>query len=398
MVSDREGTNWPAIAYESRPWDLDPHAPVSRTARRRARGPYEAAVPPAIADTELVLPAAVLAQAEDAANELARFDAELGHEIAPFGAILLRTESAASSQIEHLTASARAIAQAELTGHSGRNASLVVANERAMTAALDLSAGITVEGILAMHEALLRRWNPAIAGHWREEQVWIGGQSASPHGAQFVPPHHERVPGLITDLLRFIDRDDLPVFAQAVIAHAQFETVHPFADGNGRTGRALVQAQLRNKRLTRNVTVPVSAGLLADTAAYFAALDAYRSGDVTSIIERFTDAAFAAVANGRALVDALHDIRARWSVEVRARADSNAWRISDLLLRQPVIDARYVAEQLGIRPQNVHRALTPLVDAGVIVEFTDRKRNRMWRADAVLDALDEFATRAGKRR
>ena len=128
-----------------------------------------------------------------------------------------------------------------------------------MRAVLELAGQIDGDTILQMHEALLGPSQPDIAGRWRDQPVWIGGSDVSPHDAVFVPPRHERVPAAIADLIGFIDRDDLPVLAQAAIAHAQFETIHPFAAGNGRTDRALIDAELRNKRLTRNVTVPVSA-------------------------------------------------------------------------------------------------------------------------------------------
>jgi Fic family protein len=213
----------------------------------------------------------------------------------------------------------------------------------------------------------------------------------------FVPPHHSRVPAAIADLVAFIDRDDVPVLAQAALAHAQFETIHPFPDGNGRTGRALVHAHLRHKRLTRNVTVPVSAGLLTDVDSYFAALTRYRDGDPTAIIESFGAAALAATANGRALVEDLHTLRSDWQDRVRARRDATAWRIADLLLRHPVLNAALIARETGIAPRNAYRALRPLEDAGVVVEFSDRKRNQLWRAPEVLHALDRFAVRAGRR-
>jgi Fic family protein len=184
-------------------------------------------VVPEIARLPVVLPAEILAAADDASAEVARFDAELGHELAPFAAVLLRSESAASSKIENLTASAQAIAEAELTAHGGRNASLIVANERAMTAAIALAGQIDGDAILAMHSALLERSNPRIAGKWRDEQVWIGGGDLGPHGAQFVPPHPSRVTAAIDDLVAFIDRDDVPVLAHVAVAHAQFETIHP---------------------------------------------------------------------------------------------------------------------------------------------------------------------------
>ncbi len=199
------------------------------------------------------------------------------------------------------------------------------------------------------------------------------------------------------DLLAFIDRDDIPILAQAAVAHAQFETIHPFADENGRTGRALVHAQLRNKRLTRNVTVPVSAELLTDTDSYFAALTAYRNGDLVTIVEQFTTAAFGALANGRHLVDDLRSIRTEWTDRIRARRDSGTWKIADLLLRHPVVNAAFLADELAVAPQNTYRSLARLVEAEVVVEFTDRKRNQMWRSPEVLDALERFAARAGRR-
>lgn len=312
--------------------------------------------------------------------------------------MLLRSESAASSRIENLTASARAIAEAELSGHRSGDAKLIVANVRMMSAAIDLADDIDGRAILAMHDALLGDTSPDIAGRWRGEQVWIGGGDHGPHGADFVPPHHERVPAAIADLVAFAPRDDIPVLAHAAIAHAQFETIHLFPDGNGRTGRALLHAQLRNKGLTRNVTVPVSAGLLADTDRYFDALTAYRTGDHLAIVERLADAAFVAVANGTQLVEDLREVRSNWGSRIKARRDANAWRLADLLLRQPVVNRGLIAAELGIAPENTYRVLQPVLAAGVLVEFTDKKRNQIWRAPEVLDALDAFAVRAGRRR
>jgi Fic family protein len=396
-VSDRATpATWPAVSYEERPWrPVD--VPASLTAKRRHRGPYQAAVVPEIAGLAVAIPSDTAAVAEEAAAELARFDGELGREIAPFAAVLLRTESAASSKIENLTASARAIAEAELAGHGGRNASLIVANERAMSAAVALAERIDGEAILAMHAALLDQSAPDIAGRWRDQQVWIGGWDLGPHGATFVPPHHERVRPAISDLIAFIERDDIPAVTHVALAHAQFETIHPFPDGNGRTGRALVHAHLRAKGLIRNVTVPVSAGLLSDVDRYFEALTSYREGEPSAIVESFAGAAFRAVANGRQLVDDLHAIHDEWRSRVRARRDAAAWRVVDLLLRRPVVNAALVAVELGVAPQNTYRSLRPLVDAGVLVEFSDRKRNQLWRAPEVLEALDRFAERAGRR-
>jgi Fic family protein len=386
------------LTYEALPWiaQYETYA-TSRSERRKHQGPYQAAISPEIRDAHLQLPGELAAKVGEASAELARFDELMGGEIAPFSAILLRSESAASSRIENLTASARAIAEAELGTASRKNAAEVVANTRTMNAALELAGDVNIGCVLAMHHALMEGTDPLNAGRWRTEQVWVGGGNLGPHLALFVPPRYERVPAAIDDLMKFIARDDLPVLAHAALAHGQFETIHPFTDGNGRTGRALVHAMLRHGHLTRNVTVPVSAGLLSDTSAYFDALTTYRVGDPLPLVGQFADAAFKAIANGRLLVDELREIRARWRQLVTARSDSAVWRLADLLLRRPAVNARVVAEELGLEVGNVHRYVKPLLEAHILIESRDVKRNQVWRAAEILVALDAFATRAGRR-
>ncbi|MCV7234255.1 Fic family protein [Mycobacterium branderi] len=398
MASVSGGT---AVGYETLTWEMPAEAGYGRShlrAELRQSGKYKAAVPAVIADLDVVLPPAVLADAEEAGQQITRFDAELGEEIAPFASVLLRTESAASSKIENLTASARAIAEAETLGDaSRRNAAMIVANTEAMQAAVALADQIDSDAILAMHSALMRSSEPSMAGKWRTEQVWIGGGDFGPHGADFIAPHQDKVPAAIADLIQFVKRGDVPMLPQIAIAHAQFETIHPFRDGNGRTGRALIQAMLRNKRLTLQMTVPVSAGLLTDTGAYFRALDRYREGDPAAIVERLSAASVLAVVNGRRLVSDLRAIREGWRSKITARRDSAVHRVADLLLKHPVINAQLLQRELNISTGNARRYLDPLAEAEIIVEFTARNRNRAWRAPEVLGALDAFAERAGRR-
>jgi Fic family protein len=385
---------WPVLGYETHSWHLAEDAYGSRNQKRLASGPYQAALPPTIAQRPLALDGELASLTEEAAAELARFDSEVGQIAAPFASILLRTESASSSEIENLTSGAGQIALAELGERAPKNAQLVVGNVRAMQAALELSESLTVESILEMHRALLEHSDPQIVGHWRDQQVWIGGGSLGPHTAQFVPPHHERVPALMDDLLTFANRTDLPRLAQTAVAHAQFETIHPFPDGNGRVGRALVQSMLRAGQLTRNVTVPVSAGLLHNTGRYFDALNAYRQGDVAPIVRAIAEASFAAVHNGRVLVRDLEELRETWAQRITARRDSAARRLGDVLIRQPVIDTTTAARQLGISAVNTQVAIDRFVAAGVLTQLTGGRRNRIWQAQEVLAALDAFGERA----
>ncbi|NTW39808.1 MAG: Fic family protein, partial [Cellulomonadaceae bacterium] len=281
-------------------------------------GPYEAALAPRIADAALHLSSQAAALVAEASAEIARFDGESHAATASFVALLLRIEAASSSQIENLTSSPKAIALAELGRRGRANADAIVANVTAMTQALAVADHLDAGAILAMHHALLAEHLPAVAGRWRNEQVWIGGSSRSPHGAAYIAPVHERVPAAIDDLVDFMGRDDLPLLAQAALTHAQFESIHPFPDGNGRTGRALLHAQLRHGGLTREAIVPVSAGLLTDTDKYFQALTVYRTGDIEPIITEVSQAVFPALASSRQLIADVTQARATWGDQIHA--------------------------------------------------------------------------------
>lgn len=385
---------WPAVTMEPRPWETDSSAAASRRQRMLARGDYHAAVPPEIAELEVQLDAATLASADDASTELARFDAEMGLIAAPFASILLRTESASSSEVEDLTSSAKQLALAELGSSASGNAKLVVANVRAMKAAIELADDISEDTIITMQRALLGESAPHVTGAFRKTQVWIGGGALSPHTAHFVPPHHDQVAALMHDLITFTRRTDIPVLVHAAIVHAQFETIHPFPDGNGRTGRALLHSMIRHGGLTRNITVPVSAGLLQNTDAYFAALTAYRNGEVDAIVNIVSDAVFAAIGNGRRLVEELQQIAASWEETAPSRRGSTGARIRELLLRQPVVNARLVADELRVSAVAAQNAIDLMAGAGALVQTNNYRRNRIWHAPEVLAALDRFGARS----
>lgn len=401
-----------AVGSESHAWHATAEAASSRRSRLAARGPYQAAVPARIAALEVRVSAEVQAEAEDAVREITRFDAEVGAlaarraqvdgddiaaELAPLASVLLRTESASSSQIEGVTAGARALALAAIEAKAGPNAQLVTANVVALQRAVELADQISVDSILSAHEALLGGHDYAAPGRFRTQQVWIGSSAISPHAASFVPPHHTRVSAAMDDLVAFVQRADVPVLVQCAIAHAQFETIHPFNDGNGRVGRVLVHAMLRHSDVTRRLTVPVSAGLLTDTTAYFNALTAYRAGDVEPIVQQFAQASFRAVGNGRQLVEELDRIHEAWLERLPSRRGSAAQRLLPHLLNQPAVSVGYVQSVTGVALSAAQRAVEQLVDADIIAPVTANRRNRVWLAPDVIDALDAFAERVGRR-
>ncbi|MCK0117609.1 Fic family protein [Isoptericola sp. S6320L] len=391
----------PAQEYIDEYWVAESDGMASRSAMAAASGPYRSSVPPSIATWAPSIPADLTANTEEATAALSRFDsyaaATLGAvspTLGPMSAILLRTESTSSSQIENLTVGARQLALAELDQSSSENARTVVANVRAMEAALDLAERFDTSAILAMHRALLsgqRGWEDH-AGRWREQLVWIGTSALSPRGASHVAPQAPLVAPAMEDLVHLVAREDLPVLVQAAVAHAQFETIHPFTDGNGRTGRAIVHSILRAKGITTTTIAPVSAGLLTQTEQYFDALTAYRDGDARPIVERFSDAARFAATSGSRLVDDLAEQVETSRAQLHGlRSQAAAWTVLPHLVSHPIINARFLTSHLGMGNQSAHNALAQLADAGVLVERTGQRRNRVWQHPGVLTVLDEYA-------
>lgn len=401
MTSDRD--RLPLFEWEKREWTpvVAATSRVGGTWDRRGADTYRAAVPPLLSDARIRVGSTARRAAEEATQELARFDAELGDRVAQFAPVFLRSESASSSQVEQLSASARAIFTAEIgAGKKGSNASRIVSNTNAMSEALAHAHDMSVATILELHAVLMSGEVRHTPGVFRDEPLWIGSpRDASPVDAHYVAPHHSRIEELMHDLVTFANRDDVPSFEHVVATHAQFESIHPFSDGNGRTGRAIAQAQLRHAGVTRQIVVPVSAGLLADINGYHAALDAYREGDLDPLVLAFALASIRAVDNSRVLVEDIDDVVSSWRQSVTARSDSHVWKLLSVLARRPVLTAAAAAGELGIQTPNVYPALNRLMDAGVLQKESEHgfAGGPLYRADHVLRALDAFAERAGRR-
>lgn len=393
------------IGWETHPWEPDPAAmPLSRRQRAAIRPTYQATVPADIAPLTITTDPGVTAAADDARAEISRFDSELSTllpdtDIGGLAAVLLRTESASSSQIENITAQAKTIALADVgAARYGSNAKLIASNVDAMNHAISLTAPLSVDAIRSVHELLMHGQHHADPGRFRTRQVWVGGSSASPHGAIFVPPHHSRVRAAIEDLCRFIVRSDVPLLTQCAVTHAQFETIHPFNDGNGRTGRALVHAMLKQGGATTSATVPISAGLLGDPDSYFAALSAYQQGDPNPIVAQFADAAFLAIANGRQLAHDLVAVHKAWTESITARRNAAVWKVLRMLLGRPATTSALVQKATGLSQPAADSVLSQLSAAGILSKAAGDRRYVVWVATDVTQALDAFASRAVRRR
>ena len=311
-------------------------------------------------------------------------------------ALLLRSESSSSSQIERLTSSVRNVALAELSGKAPSNALLIAGNVAAMREALRQSGNVSIDSICAIRSVLMQQ-NDETDG-LRGEQVWIGGTPYSPHGAAFVPPHASRVRECLDDLIAFGTRDDIPPIAKAAIFHAKFETIHPFPDGNGRTGRALLHRMLAADEVLLHTMLPVSAGLLHDVERYMSALDAYHSGSIEPIIECLVDALELAVVLGARVAADVDKVLAAWGQANTDRAHAASHRLPALLVTQPVVDVAYVAEHLGISSRAARSLVETACERGILAKIGNAQRGAFYQAPELIAALEEASSLDGIRR
>lgn len=389
---------WPGIIYETCAWERDPDdlALVPKSRRRKILPTYEAAVPASIAALPVEMTAQMARRLAEVEVSLARFDTAQAARDYALPALLLRSESSSSSQIERLTSSARNVALAELTDKAPVNALLIAGNVAAMREALGQSGEMRIDSICAIHDVLMGGTREALG--LREEQVWIGGSPYSPHGATFVPPHADRVRGCLEDLVAFGAREDVPPIAKAAILHAQFETIHPFTDGNGRTGRTLLHRMLAADEVLLHTMLPVSAGLLHDVDRYMGALDAYHGGAVEPIVECLADALELAVVIGSRIASDVDGVLAGWASANTDRAGSASHRLPALLVEQPVVDVAYVASHLGITDRAARNLVEVACERGILAKMGNAKRGAFYQAPDLIAVLEEASSLEGIRR
>lgn len=381
-----------------RTWEYQSRLDAPARYRRACR--YEAFIPNPLRDLELTLAletAGMVAEAEQAIHDL---NAQARPALAPLSRLLLRTESIASSRVEGLQLDTRDLARAEVRaeagGRLGGTAEEILANIDAMEMAIEESSAAETVGeaeILAIHGELMRRASrKGIAGRFRTEQNWIGGNDYNPCGADFVPPPPEHLPELLADLYDALADDTLPPLVQAALVHAQFETIHPFDDGNGRTGRALIHVVLKRRGVATAYVPPISIVLSRSRDRYIQGLTAYREGRTEAWLEHFAAAATTAARLASRYLAAVRDLTAYWERQLAAsseppRSDAAAWLIIRQLPAHPVITGPVAAAAVDRSRPQVYQALDQLEGAGILIPLTSGRRNRVWEAAGLLDLL-----------
>ena len=391
-------STWPAHRTLTEPW-----APAERRGSRsdRTLKLVEVSVPPMIGDLSFE-PAGQVARAHDTALiAVATLEAGYGRHLAPLADFLLRTESVASSKIEHIDAGWSAFGKAIVGARANSEAQSQLAAVRALSELVEAAGRgpITRAAILDAHRLLMSPdyYTVAEAGQYRSVQNWIGGSDYTPINALFVPPPPGLVEDLMSDLLIFANRDDLPILAQAALAHAQFLSIHPFTDGNGRIGRALLAAILRRRGLTKRITVPLASVMLADTRRYFDKLTTYRDGAGDEFVGYVAEATIHACAAAEEAGAALSALPDRWREIACPRANSAESILLEQLLDTPIFDAGDAVAMTGRSEVSTYNALNRLTKAGILDVLSANKRNRIWAARDVLAELDALTAAVGHR-
>ena len=324
---------------------------------------------------------------------------------------LLRAESVGSSKIEGIEAAARRLARAEAAIALGGDANdrvavEVIGNIAAMESAVELATSadpFELDDLLSVHRTLMDNSpTPELGGVVRQEQNWIGGSSFNPGSAAFVPPPHEYLPDLLADLFDYVNGDEHSPLVQASIAHAQFETLHPFADGNGRTGRALIHVVLRRRGLAPTFVPPISLVLATWSDDYVNGLmtfrhlsepdSAERSAAAVKWLRMFATATSRACQDADAYSDDIDEITAAWRSKLgRVRANSSTDLLLGVLPGAPIVTAESASKLIGRSKARTTDAVNTLAEAGVLRQRNvGRQRYRVFEATEVLDLFTDL--------
>ena len=411
--------------------------------RDRRSGEYRAYVPDPLVGAALVLSPgteALAARAEARVRALGALP-----DMAGIARFLLRSEAIASSRIEGVAPSAHRVALAELAQQEevrglSEQARAVARNVTLVRAAVEELSGaqpVTADRLLALHRSLL----PDSPEHHgiRSTQNWVGGSSYHPLDADFVPPPPELVPDLVADLLTYLNGATHAPLIQAALVHAQFETIHPFADGNGRVGRALIHTVLTRRGLLAGMILPTSLVLSTLSGKYVEALSRFREagdpggpdaeshrpdaaksddpngpsrpggpggpnepgesdGGRDAWISFFLGAVVLACDQAERISAELAGVREEWNESLRKwiaregggralRRDSAALQILEGLPGAPVLTIATASRIYGVSRTAATRGLETLRAAGILTTESIGAGRRAYTARAVLDTI-----------
>jgi Fic family protein len=307
--------------------------------------------------------------------------------------LLLRAEGLASSRIEAINAPAELVAVADVDRSVGGPAAWVADNLRAVDAALAHEGPLTTEDLWAWHRILMASadLDDDHKGAWRDRLGWIGGPT--PHRAAHVAAPHDRIEILMRDLVDYANSTRHDPVTAAALVHAQFETIHPFADGNGRLGRLLIGWML-HRRPGLAVPPPISVAFLRDVGGYLSGLTLFRTVGPDEWVRWFARTVEHAATSATARLEAVADLVASWPARLDGiRSDAAAHRLVGQIATHPALDVATAAGLLGVSAPAARTALETLTERGVLRLASlpgsggPGRPRRWWVAGELLDLL-----------
>lgn len=356
--------------------------------------PVDAWLPAQIAATTPALNPATMRKARAATQAALSSRDQLSSGWEPLARLLLRAEGISSSQIEDLRPPVTDVLAAEIDPTIGGDAAWVANNLSAVLEALrSVAAPMTVGSLHGWHALLMQGTNalpPTMIGSLRQSQGWVGGDS--PLTAAHVPPPADALPELMEDLIGFVNRDDVEPTVQAAIAHAQFESIHPYADGNGRLGRILISWILA-RRLALTVPPAISVRLAASRGEYISGLTGYRVLSQDTWVSYFAEALEQVSGATNDLLDGIRQVTESWAAQLTDIRDvAAARRAIDPIAAHPVMSAALLSNQLEVSERSARTALDQLAQRGIVTQYTGRGQRRgrpakLWVATEVIDLI-----------
>jgi Fic family protein len=310
-----------------------------------------------------------------------------------FVAMYVRREAVLSSQIEGTQSTLEDLLEVELapetTARRGDVAD-IVGYVRAMNYGLERleTLPLSLRLIREIHRELLRdgRGGHATPGRFRTTQNWIGPEGASLKAATFVPPPVPEMHSALADLETFLHRPgDRPVLIDVGLAHAQFETIHPFLDGNGRVGRLLITFLLMHHGVLRRPLLYLSHYLKLHRAEYYDRLQAVRlDGDWEGWLRFFLRGVAETAEEATVTAERIFDLRERHRAAVMNDTGANGLKLLSDLFARPLVNVTHVANLLGVTFPTASRVVGKFQDLGLLVEVTGRRRSRAFRYEPYL--------------
>ncbi|MCL2528805.1 MAG: Fic family protein [Coriobacteriia bacterium] len=383
---------------------------MGQTRAERKSGAYSYYVPTKLSALEIQLDSDVVADIVRAEKALLEIDSYSGRlsDLEGLSHFLLRAEAISSSFIEGLQMGAKRLLQAELNTSephafkADETAEEILGNINALKSALELAGAeneLKLKDITRIHKLLLGN-TPAkeYAGEIRVVQNWIGGNSYNPLTAAHVPPAPEILEDLMDDLLQFSNRHDVSPVQQAALAHAQFETIHPFVDGNGRSGRAFIHMILRKRGLLKTFVPPISLILAAYPKSYIAGLNSIRyDGEqpddtayeaINEWLSFFAGSCVRACNEVKAFGERAEKLEAQWRTSLGAvRKNSALDALLGKLMGIPVFTANSASKVIGRSFQATNPAIERLVEVGIAKPYGSARRNRAYEVPSALDVF-----------